>query len=301
MTDQFISGLPTGTIDALTAAFPLELGMPTGTLTIQSSLLQTAQFLTEQGLIEDTAYINGLNVNYTTSGSFSVTNGAAFLPSANKFLIVTGTLTASFTPVATNNSGSWQHVYMYDNAGVTSIEASTTVPSNPYRGVARTKSGDTSRRYLGSLYCDTGGYLFKFTSAVHGNVLKMNWMPTSPTVFPFRVAIGVASTTPVTLPITHLVPVSGAFIGALVQVTLALGAAADISAAVGASIPPEVSGVAAGEINLRIENAKAAASMTMFLPPAEIKLTGTSIDYVTTDNAGTSTIGIRIKGVNIQR
>ena len=129
----------------------------------------------------------------------------------------------------------------------------------------------------------------------------MNWLPTSPTIFPFRVLLGGASDTPVTLPITHLIPVVGAFNGLLAQLTVTLGASADLSAAIGDTLPPEVSSVNAGEINVRLNNANAGASATLFLPASEMKLTGSSLQYVTTQNAGSSTIGIRIKGVNIQR
>jgi len=246
------------------------------------------------------SYIDGLNISYLTSGSLSVSPGNAYIPFSERLLVVPGTLSASFTPTATNNSGSWQHVYLYDSSGPT-LEISTTLPASPYAGAARTKTGDTSRRYLGSVYCDAGGFLFKFTSAVHGNILKMNWLPTSPTIFPFRVLLGGASDTPVTLPITHLIPVVGAFNGLLAQLTVTLGASADLSAAIGDTLPPEVSSVNAGEINVRLNNANAGASATLFLPASEMKLTGSSLQYVTTQNAGSSTIGIRIKGVNIQR
>lgn len=247
------------------------------------------------------SYISGLDIDYTTSGSLTVNPGGAYVPDAHKIVYVTGAITSSFTPTATNTSGTWQHVYLYSSGGAAAIEVSTTLPSNPYSGVARTKIGNTGMRYLGSLYCDAGGYLHKFTSAVHGNILKMDWL-VSNFAFPFRVATGLASDTPVTLPITHLVPVVGAFNGLLAQLVLTLGASGDMNAAIGNSIPSELSSPStAGEINIRMPNANAGASATVFLPATEMKLTGNSIQYATLQNAGSSTLQIRVRGVNIQR
>lgn len=248
------------------------------------------------------AYIDGLAINYLTSGSVSVSPGCAFIPNSSRNIFITGSLSASFSPSATNSSGTWQHVYMFDNVGVTAVEVSTTLPSVPYSGVARTKTGDNSRRYLGSVYCDAGGYLYKFTPTVIGNVLKMNWLAGTSSVFPFQVGTGLASNTATTLPITHLVPVQGAFSGLSAQIVVDLAASGDINASIGDSIPAEQANPSiVGEINTRLENAKAVGTMILFLPATEMKLTGRSIQYATLQNAGANTMRIRVKGVSIQR
>lgn len=58
-------------------------------------------------------------------------------------------------PSATN---AWVHLYLYvESDGVSEVEAVTTAPASPYFGVARAKTGDTTRRYLGSVRLDGSG------------------------------------------------------------------------------------------------------------------------------------------------
>jgi len=49
-------------------------------------------------------------------------------------------------------AATWYHIYVYLNSGTPTIEVVTTAPATPYKGTARSKTGDTSRRYVGSWY-----------------------------------------------------------------------------------------------------------------------------------------------------
>jgi hypothetical protein len=104
-------------------------------------------------------YIDGLKMAWNSATSISVTSGSAFIPSLSKCLPNPSTLTLSGL---TLTPSTWYHVYLYSNAGTPAIECVTTAPAAAYNGTARTKTGDTSRRYLGSVLTDASGNIFSF-------------------------------------------------------------------------------------------------------------------------------------------
>lgn len=63
----------------------------------------------------------------------------------------------------TLTASSWSHLYLFVAAnGTPDVEISATAPSTPYSGAARTKTGDPSRRYLGSVKTNSSGALYNF-------------------------------------------------------------------------------------------------------------------------------------------
>lgn len=86
--------------------------------------------------------------------------GLAYMPSSRRL-----TMDTAWTAVVTATSA-WRHFYVYldtsTDPATATIEASTTVPSATYFGTARTKNGDTSRRYLGSMYFFADGKALPF-------------------------------------------------------------------------------------------------------------------------------------------
>lgn len=110
-------------------------------------------------------YIDGLKMVWNSATSLSVTSGAAFIPSLSKCLQSPSAITKSGLSLA---ASTWYHVYLYLNAGVPDIEIVTTVPAAPYNGGARTKTGDTSRRYIGSVLTDVSGNIYNFLSLPGG-------------------------------------------------------------------------------------------------------------------------------------
>jgi hypothetical protein len=81
--------------------------------------------------------------------------GRCFLPNAHRILSDGTVSTALVAPTAST----WYYAYAYEaSSGVLGMELSTTAPSTPYpsaTSTARTKTGDTTRRYLGSAYVGT--------------------------------------------------------------------------------------------------------------------------------------------------
>lgn len=126
------------------------------TLSLDAAVLnQLAELVGSPGL----GYIDGLKMVWNSATSLSVTSGAAYIPLLGHVLQSPATLTLSSLVLA---ASTWYHVYLYNNAGTPAIECVTTAPAATYNGTARTKTGDTSRRYLGSLLTDASGNINNF-------------------------------------------------------------------------------------------------------------------------------------------
>ncbi|WP_256574792.1 hypothetical protein [Pseudomonas sp. B15(2017)] len=106
-----------------------------------------------QGGVSD-GYIDGLNPIWNSSNSISVDSGAAFIPGLAKTLKVSAPLTLSGLTLAANT---WYYLYLFETTGVATIELVTTAPSAPYFGTARTKTGDSSRRFIAAVRCGASG------------------------------------------------------------------------------------------------------------------------------------------------
>lgn len=103
-------------------------------------------------------YIDGLKMEYVSGTQIRFTSGSAYIPSLGRALELPSAVTSTPTLVAST----WYHNYLYSNAGTPAVETTTTVPATAYSGTARTKTGDTSRRYIGSFRTDPSGEIAKF-------------------------------------------------------------------------------------------------------------------------------------------
>jgi hypothetical protein len=106
-----------------------------------------------------TDYISGLVLSWNSATSISVGTGSCVIPSTGKMETFNSTLTLSALALT---ASAWSHVYGYDNAGVPAIECVATAPATPYQGTARAKTGDTTRRYLGSVKTDASSNIIQF-------------------------------------------------------------------------------------------------------------------------------------------
>lgn len=108
--------------------------------------------------------ITGMRMSVDSTGLIvTVGAGQCFLPDTNRVATDSDMSVSAGSPTAS----SWLHVYAYmDGTGTPLIETSSTSPSSPYQGTARTKAGDTSRRFIGSLWVGSDG---KIIPIRHGN------------------------------------------------------------------------------------------------------------------------------------
>lgn len=107
-------------------------------------------------------YIDGLTVVWNSANSISVMGGSAYIPSSETVLTTTGTITKSSLVLS---AATWYHLYLYSNAGTPDVEIVTTAPSAKYSGSSRTKTGDTSRRYLFSILTGAANTIIRFKHA----------------------------------------------------------------------------------------------------------------------------------------
>jgi hypothetical protein len=286
--------------------FPFSHGLPSSPVSKHLSALQMSQMLGTQFQpsgtytpVRQQAYIDGLSIDYITSGSIRVNPGQAYVPSLNRDVVVTGSITQAFTlPIPT---GTWQHVYLWENSGVASIQVTGTAPSNPYAGRARTKTGNTAYRSLGSLLPDDGGYLYRFDTNVVGGSLEMNWIWKND-ANPFAVASNVSGTTSVqTASIAGIIPATGLVDELTILGVVTAPATSGWAAGIGATILDPAtfpSAFQSAEMYFRVDN-QSASPVTYFFPPGKIKIKGSTIQHIS--NVTTIVLSVRVRGIRIPR
>ncbi|WP_334376759.1 hypothetical protein, partial [Enterobacter roggenkampii] len=142
-------------------------------------------------------FIRGLDLTVSTM-TVTVSAGAAVIPSTVAPLEVSAPVTAN---IGATTASTWYHVYLYSNNGTPAIEISTTVPT-PYAYPAHTKTGDTSRRYLGSFRVDASNGVRGVNTVdgrafLQGSWYSVNRVLAGGTATP-RTAVDVSSLNPVT-------------------------------------------------------------------------------------------------------
>lgn len=103
-------------------------------------------------------YIDGCQLSWNSTTSITIGTGTAYIEGLGRVMEITSAITLSSLSLSANT---WYHVYVYDNAGTPAAEAVTTAPT-VYNGTARSKTGDNTRRYVGSIRAGTGGAVLKF-------------------------------------------------------------------------------------------------------------------------------------------
>lgn len=144
-------------------------------------------------------YIDGLKMEWVSGTSLRVTSGAAYVPGLDRVL----ELPAAVTKAGLSLSAStWYHVYGYLNSGVPDIEVSTTSPGSPYYGTARSKSGDPSRRYIGSIKSNASSEIIPFGHYPLSNEVKYRNNVSD------NLLVNTATTVPIVFSLAPLVPLT---------------------------------------------------------------------------------------------
>ena len=139
-------------------------------------------------IVQPKGYIDGLKLEWISGTQVRVTPGAAYVPGPKRI----AELAAAVTITPSLAASTWYHVYLTVVSGVVSAEAVTTAPAAPYTGTARSKTGDTSRRYVGSVRTNASSQILNFAHE-GGKILYQG-------AFPQPLSNGTATTeTPVSL------------------------------------------------------------------------------------------------------
>jgi|GEM_PF-1434851 len=104
-------------------------------------------------------YIDGMKMIWNSATSLTIDSGSCYIPSVGANVNFSAQTTKAGLALSANT---WYHVYAFLNSGVPDVEIVTTAPSSPYNGTARTKTGDTTRRYIGSIRAGAGGSILQF-------------------------------------------------------------------------------------------------------------------------------------------
>lgn len=215
--EGFISGL------ALYFSSTSAIGVRSGMAYIQSSgkIIKLSADTTNSPTLTTT-----LNGAITGSPSTITVTSTTLLPTSGRIKVdseeidftsnssgVLGGLTrgANSTTPADHSNGAtvtftqWYHVYLYDNSGTATLEVSVTAPAASWIGTAKSKTGDTTRRYLGSFRTNSSSQIYNFYhNPITGYV---NWQE-DVTAYPFRVISAGTATSETTTSFGFAVPVS---------------------------------------------------------------------------------------------
>ncbi len=148
-------------------------------------------------------YIDGLTLQWVSGTALTASSGEAYIEGSG--YIVPAPSAIAKTSLSLSAS-TWYHVYLYLNAGVPDIEIVTTAPV-AYSGTARSKTGDTSRRYLGSVRTDAASNILGFQHS--GSTVSYGGLDNSL----HGVLGGGTSTTAATVSLTTLLPVTATHAG----------------------------------------------------------------------------------------
>lgn len=180
-------------------------------------------------------HILGLGLEWVSATSIRATTGSAWIESLGYAVAVNSAITKSSLSLAAN---SWFHVYLFVSSGTADIEIVTTAPAAAYSGTARSKTGDNTRRYLGSIRTDGSGNVIKFAMQ-RGMVTYLR----DTTSAPNRVLSGGTATSWASIDCSAVAPVTAGTVVAMLQNASASvavqvsqsAAGADFLATVGAS------------------------------------------------------------------
>lgn len=116
----------------------------------------------------DKGHISGLSFSWIDADNISISSGACYIEGAGA--VVEKSTATTLTP--TVSADLQYHVYAYDNSGTLAFEAATTAPATAYFGSAQSKTGDTSRRYIGSFLTKSAGDIIRFYFVGSGQSCK---------------------------------------------------------------------------------------------------------------------------------
>jgi len=134
-------------------------------------------------------YIDGLKMEWVSGTSLRVTSGAAYVPSLDRVLELPAAVTKAGLSLSANT---WYHVYLFLTDEGADVEVVSTAPASAaYSGTARSKSGDTSRRYIGSIRTNASSQIMRFNHSGEA----VGWLE-SPADAPLRILAGGTSATP---------------------------------------------------------------------------------------------------------
>lgn len=145
-------------------------------------------------------HIEGNKMVWLSGSGLRLTSGSTYIPSLGYAIDAPTDIDKTGLSLAPST---WYHLYRYVNAGVPDFEVVTTAPATPYSGTARSKTGDTSRRYVGSALTDGSGNIWNFLQTGTEIQYQENLGNA-----PFGVGSGLMQTTATDVALSSVVPLT---------------------------------------------------------------------------------------------
>lgn len=137
---------------------PLAYDRTTGGSVVGLKEIAPGNQLGSQWISQPGDYIGGMFLEWVATNSMRITAGACSIPGV-------GTINFS-NPVTKSGlslgASTFYHLYAYLNNSTPDFEITSAAPAQPYIGRSRTKSGDSTRRYIGSFLTNSSGAIVKF-------------------------------------------------------------------------------------------------------------------------------------------
>lgn len=163
-------------------------------------------------LLDARCAIGGLKIVRTAANELSVSPGWAYVPALERLVGLAASKVTSGIVVA---AATWLHGYLYeDGEGNGAIEWTTTAPAAPYSGPARTKSGDDTRRYIGSVRSIGANTLARFVHNTGDSTIS--YVEDINQSF-LRLLVNGTSTSSVNVSCANCVPVSARLMSAVAE------------------------------------------------------------------------------------
>lgn len=144
---------------------------------------------------------DGIRLIWNSATSITVGRGLAVAENRDVINITSAIVKSSLSLSAST----WYHIYVYMSDGSPAAEIVTTAPT-VWKGTAYSKTGDTSRCYVGSLLTDGSGNIYQFTHNPKTNFIR--YVANSLLASPFRVLDTGTATSATGVPCSGIVPIT---------------------------------------------------------------------------------------------
>lgn len=151
-----------------------------------------------------TTLLSGVKLTYNSATSIDVGTGRCYAQNGD-LIDITSAITKSSLSLS---ASTFNHVYVFLNSGAPAAEVVTTAPVI-WKGTAYSKTGDTSRRYVGSILTDGSGNVYEFLHNPTSNL--MVYKNVSAAAAPFRCLSSGTATTATAVALSGVVPVTARF------------------------------------------------------------------------------------------
>ena len=190
MADIKISALPNAA--ALTGTESIPAVQAGGNVKIPVSAIRAP-------LVAST-YIGGLQLIWVNATTVAVSSGEAYVPGAGGIVSLAAQTSVNISGMPWVGPDRQGHVYL---TATGTLRVTNTAPAAPYMGPARTQTGDTSTRYLGSILLMPDSKIAKFTHDMGSGMISYF---ENLALAPFAVVNGTAPTTATDVPVSAIVP-----------------------------------------------------------------------------------------------